>query len=234
MSVNEKEIKQRLIQVRNRIIKACKTCGRDPSEVRLLLATKTQTSETVKAAVSAGADLIGENRVQEALLKWPDISSCDVEFHFIGHLQSNKIKDVLTFATCIQSVDRLELAQKIQDRLEQGNKKMDVLIQVNTSNEPSKSGCLPEEALQLLRSVSELPRIHIKGLMTIGVFSDDETRVRKCFRLLADIREQAAKLQLPGVSMEVMSMGMSGDIEAAVYEGSTMIRVGSAVFGPRQ
>lgn len=199
-----------------------------------MLVTKTVSVANIQEALDCGYSLIGENKVQEALQKLELAErNPELDFHFIGHLQTNKIKDVIRFATCIQSIDRLKLAQLLDRQLQQENRKMDILIQVNTSYENSKSGVAPEQAVDLIREISTMPSLKIRGLMTIGLLTEDEQQVRRCFRQLRAIREEVLHLQLPGVEMDVLSMGMSGDLEIAIEEGSTMIRVGSAVFGER-
>ncbi len=225
---------ENIAQIRKRIAEAALGAGRNPQEVKLLLATKTVSSENIKIAIESGEHLIGENRVQELKSKYNDLLDVPHQKHFIGHLQTNKIKDLLRYdVTCIQSIDRLDLAEKLQARLEFEKKEIDVFIQVNTSNEESKFGIAPENAIELTKQVAELPNIHIKGLMTIGLFSAEEAKVRVCFKLLKDIQQQIAALSLPGVEMSELSMGMSHDLEFAIEEGSTMVRVGTAIFGQR-
>lgn len=219
--------------IHKRIESACNRIGRDPKEVRLLLATKTVDSERIKFALQQGESLVGENKVQELQQKCEAIAVCNPEVHFIGHLQTNKIKDVIKWASCIESIDRLELAKKLHNRLVLENKTMDVYIQVNTSYEESKFGISPEKALELIEEVSQLATINIKGLMTIGLFSSDPEKVRKCFQLLKTIQSEATELNLPRVSLLELSMGMSGDLEIAIEEGATIIRVGTAIFGER-
>ena len=149
--------------------------------MKLLLATKTVSAENIKIALESGERLIGENRAQELKSKYTDLLDVPHQKHFIGYLQTNKIKDLLCYdVTCIQSVDRLDLAEKLQARLEFEKKEMDVFIQVNTSNEESKFGIAPEKAIELTKQVANLPNIHIKGLMTIGLFSAEEAKVRVC------------------------------------------------------
>lgn len=227
------DIKINLEEVHRRMEEACKACGRDPKEVRLLMATKTVTPERILKAFEYGELLIGENKVQELCEKYEPLSSVKHETHFIGHLQTNKIKDVIKYADCIESVDRLDLAEKLSKRLESEGKTMDILIQVNTSQEESKFGCKPEEAFALTEKIAKLPCLKIKGLMTIGLFSDDMDKVRLCFKLLQKIRKEITEKNIPNVSMEVVSMGMTGDLEVAIEEGSTLIRVGTAIFGKR-
>lgn len=227
------DIKNNLDIVHARMEKACKSCGRDIKDVRLLMATKTVEPERILKAMGYGELLIGENKVQELTSKYNDLLPINHETHFIGHLQTNKIKDVIKYADCIESVDRLELAEKLSKKLQTENKTMDILIQVNTSAEESKFGCKPEEALSLTEKISQLPFLNIKGLMTIGIFSNDMDKVRSCFKLLNKIKEKIKAKNLDNVSMEVMSMGMTGDLEIAIEEGSTLIRVGTAIFGKR-
>ena len=229
----ENDIKANLELVRSRMEKACKACGRKPEEVRLLMATKTVEPDRILQAMHCGELLIGENKVQELTAKYEALAGVKHETHFIGHLQTNKIKEVVKYADCIESVDRLDLAEKLSRRLQTENKTIDILIQVNTSAEESKFGCKPEEAAALTEKIARLPALSIKGLMTIGIFSDDMDKVRLCFKLLQKIRQEIKAKNLPCVSMDVMSMGMTGDLEVAIEEGSTLVRVGTAIFGKR-
>jgi pyridoxal phosphate enzyme (YggS family) len=225
---------ENIAQIKKRITDAALAADRNPEEVKLLLATKTVSAENIKIALESGERLIGENRAQELKSKYTDLLDVPHQKHFIGYLQTNKIKNLLCYdVTCIQSVDRLDLAEKLQARLEFEKKEMDVFIQVNTSNEESKFGIAPEKAIELTKQVANLPNIHIKGLMTIGLFSAEEAKVRVCFKLLKDIQQQIVALNLPGVEMKELSMGMSYDLEFAIEEGSTMVRVGTAIFGQR-
>ncbi|HNP18843.1 MAG TPA: YggS family pyridoxal phosphate-dependent enzyme [Fulvivirga sp.] len=176
-------IEENIQFVLSRIKQACLKSGRNPEEVKLLLATKTVAAENIKLALQTGQRLIGENKVQEIKEKYEQLKTEVHDKHFIGHLQTNKIKDILKYdVSCIQSMDRLDLAEKLHKRLTLENKEIDVLIQVNTSNEESKFGASPEEALTLIKEVSAFDNIHIKGLMTIGLFSADADKVRICFK----------------------------------------------------
>jgi len=227
-------IVQNLQKIEQRIQSACKKSNRKREEVRLLLATKTVNSERIKEAFAAGYTLIAENKIQELKEKYDDLKNFPHTNHFIGHLQTNKVKEILRYdVSCIESVDRLKLAQKLQNRLAYEDKTMDVLIQINTSFEESKFGISPENALGLVREVSGMDRIRIKGLMTIGLFSAETEKVRKCFRRLKEIQNQIIEENIPNVEMKELSMGMSGDLEVAIEEGSTIVRVGTAVFGKR-
>lgn len=220
--------------INERIRKACEQSGRNIDEVRLLLATKTVSAERIRVALERGQMLIAENKVQELKEKYEDLKSIPHENHFIGHLQTNKIKDILKYdITCVQSLDRLELAEKLHQRLLAENKTMDVLIQVNTSNEESKFGVDPGEAIELTRKISNYTTLKIKGLMTIGLFSAETDKVRACFKILKKLQQDIITENIPDVEMKELSMGMSGDLETAIEEGATIVRVGTAVFGAR-
>lgn len=217
--------------INSRIAAACLFCGRNPKEVKLLLATKTVSADNILLALKCGATLIAENKVQELKEKYDAIKQVPHTTHFIGHLQTNKIKDVVKYAQCIQSVDSLELAKKLQQRLAFQNSSIDIFIQVNTSNEESKFGIAPENAIDFAQQLMQLDRLHIKGLMTIGLFSAEKEKVRKCYRLLKNIQLQMLSLHIP---VHELSMGMSSDFEVAIEEGATIIRIGTSVFGKRK
>lgn len=228
------DILQNLQHTLERIENACKSANRNPSDVRLLLATKTVSAERIKIALGAGQILIAENKVQEIKEKYDELKDTPHESHFIGHLQTNKIKEILRYDIhCIETVDRLQLAEKLQHRLSFENKQINVFIQVNTSGEESKFGADPEDAVDLVKTVAQFDRIHIKGLMTIGLFSAETEKVQNCYRLLRQLRDEIKALNIPGVAMKELSMGMSGDLETAIEEGATIVRVGTAVFGKR-
>ncbi len=220
--------------INNSIKAACKKAGRNSYEVKLLLATKTVSSERIKIALKNGQTLIAENKVQELKEKYEGLQDIPHKNHFIGHLQTNKVKDILKYdVTCVQSLDRLDLAEKLHQRLLAENKTIEVLIQVNTSNEESKFGIAPGKALEFIRKVSEFPTLRIKGLMTIGLFSAETEKVRACFKILKNLQQEIIRENIPNVEMKELSMGMSGDLETAIEEGATMVRVGTAVFGAR-
>lgn len=219
-----------IVSIKSRIRAAAENSGRNPNEIKLLLATKTVLAQNIITAIKTGETLIGENKVQELKDKYEELKNTPHQTHFIGHLQTNKIKEVIKYADCIQSVDRLELAEKLQKRLEFENRTLDVFIQVNTSYEESKFGISPENALTFAQHIKQLDRLNIKGLMTIGLFSAETEKVRKCFQLLKNIQLQMLEKDLP---IDELSMGMSNDLETAIEEGSTIIRVGTAIFGKR-
>lgn len=231
MSV-ETNVVANLAAVRARVDEACRAAGRAPEDVQVLLATKTVPADRIAVAVRAGARLIGENRVQELAQKDAELAGLPCERHFIGHLQTNKVNQVLRYVSCIQSVDSVDLADRLQRRLERLDGTVDVLIQVNTSGEASKFGLAPGDALDVLRDVAKRDRLTVRGLMTIGLLSTEPDQVRSSYRALRDIRGQAR--DVVGLELPVLSMGMSSDLELAVAEGSTMVRVGSAVFGARR
>ena len=224
------EILNNLSIIKQRIETACLESNRNSNEVKLLLATKTISADKIKIAIEAGETLIGENKVQELTEKFEALKVIPHQTHFIGHLQTNKIKEVIKYADCIQSLDRIDLAEKLQRRLEYEDRTIDVFLQVNTSYEDSKFGMDPEKALDFALKVNQLDRLKIKGLMTIGLFSAETEQVRKCFRLLKNMQQQMLE---KGIPAHELSMGMSGDLETAIEEGSTIIRVGTAIFGKR-
>ncbi len=228
------EILLNLNDIVKRIETACINSNRNPNEVRLLMATKTVSANRIKIALATGQTLIGENKIQELKEKFEELQSTPHENHFIGHLQTNKIKEILKYnVTCIQSIDRLDLAEKLHQRLLLENKTIDVLIQVNTSNEESKFGVHPDDAIDLIKQIAQFETIKIKGLMTIGLFSAEVEEVRKCFILLKQIQQNVIAQNIARVEMKELSMGMSGDLETAIEEGATIVRVGTAIFGKR-
>ena len=230
----KEDILHNLSIINKRIKDACEKSGRNPDEVKLLLATKTVSPEHIKVALENGHRLIGENKVQELKEKYEDLKATPHENHFIGHLQTNKIKEILKLGVaCIQSLDRLELAEKLHQKLLTENRMIDVLIQVNTSNEESKFGVNPNEAIELIKKVSYYSTLRIKGLMTIGLFSAETEKVRACFKILKKLQQDIIQENIPNVEMKELSMGMSGDLETAIEEGATIVRVGTAVFGAR-
>ncbi|MFF2270197.1 YggS family pyridoxal phosphate-dependent enzyme [Cellulosimicrobium cellulans] len=237
-SVLPAQIAQNLARVRSRVDDAARAAGRAPSDVRLLVATKTQPADAVRAVVEAGADLIGENRVQELVAKAPDLADLvgtgRVEVHMIGHLQRNKVNQVLSTATGVESVDSLALAEALAARCARDGRVLDVLVQVNVSDEESKSGARPDDAAALATAVAALDGLRLRGFMTIGANSPDETLVRAGFARLRAVRDAVAVSGAPGTAAAgELSMGMSGDLELAIAEGATIVRVGTAVFGPR-
>lgn len=226
-------IAENINAVRRRIALACERAGRHPDEVRLVLATKTVDAERIRSALRAGEYVLGENKAQEGLAKYKELCTEKAEWHCIGHVQTNKVKHVVQFASVIQSIDRKEVVQKIERHLQREGRVVDILLQVNTSLEPSKFGVAPDALVAFAREIARYDTVRIRGLMTIGLFSAEREKVRQCFRLLAQLRQQVVELDLPNTRMDTLSMGMSGDFETAIEEGSTMVRVGTAIFGKR-
>ncbi len=226
-------IVEKLKQVRAQMAAVAAQHGRDPGSIRLMLVTKTVSAERIMTALAAGETLIGENKVQELQAKYEALSSHPHETHMIGHLQTNKVKDVIGYADCIQSLDRVKLAHKLQQRLEFEDKTIDALLQVNTSGEASKFGIAPEEALTLISEVRGCDRIRLRGLMTIGANTEDEDDIRRCFQLLKQIQQQAQQRYGDYSDFAELSMGMTYDMAIAIEEGSTMVRIGRAIFGER-
>ena len=228
----ENNITNNLSKILERIKNACLVSDRNIEDVRLLMATKTVSAENIKIALKSGQTLIGENKIQEIKEKYDSLKSVKHEIHFIGHLQTNKVKELIRYdVDCIQSLDRLRLAEKLQNRLEYEDKKIDAFLQFNTSYEDSKFGMNPENALKFAMEVQQFDRINIKGLMTIGLFSAEDEKVRKCFKLLKNLQTQ---LLDKGIPVNELSMGMSGDLGIAIEEGATIVRVGTAIFGKRE
>jgi len=223
----------RIARIQSRMAEACARVGRDPAEVALLPVSKTFDSNAIREALALGFTRFGENRMQEVAQKAPQLADCHVHWVVIGSLQTNKAKEAARYASELQSLDRLELAEALERRLQLEGRSIDVLVQVKTSTEDTKSGLEPAELVSFLRQLSQYPSLHVKGLMTMAVLSTDSSAVRKCFSQLRQLRDQAQQEGIAGISLERLSMGMSGDFELAIEEGSTEMRVGSAVLGSR-
>lgn len=232
-----RDVSTNLMVVRERMRAATMRAGREPSELRLLLATKTVDASRVLAAVGAGELLLGENKVLEGEGKASALRELDStvrpNWHVIGHLQTNKIKNALRYADCIQSVDRTRLLEQLDKRLQFEGRSLDIMLQVNTSREDSKYGVPPEDALALARAASSFDTLRVTGLMTIGLLGASPEDARQSFRELREVRERILAEGIEGVEPYELSMGMSGDMEVAIEEGATLIRVGTAVFGAR-
>lgn len=231
-----------LTAARSRIAAAEKAAGRAPGSVRLLLATKTVPPSLVRTALEADAErpfgtrpvLLGENRVQEAIVTAAELADLSPELHLIGPLQSNKVNQALRAVCCVETVASLDLAERLAARCEAG-RVLDVMVQVNVSGEPTKAGVPPDEAMDLALAVGRLPALHLTGFMTVGAHSPDPAVVRSGYAALRAVRDAVVGSGAPGTSDAVeLSMGMSGDLEAAVAEGATIVRLGSAVFGSRR
>lgn len=232
--LNQGVIASNLAAIKQRIETACAKVGRDPSSVRLLPVSKTKSNDVLRMAYAVGVREFGENKVQEAQQKSQDLSDLvDARWCVIGHLQTNKAKYVARFAHEFQALDNLRVAQELDRRLEQEGRTLEVFVQVNSSNEPQKFGLPPSEVAAFIQQLPKFSNLQVKGLMTLAEFSSSEERVRACFVRMRELQAQL-KQDLPaGVSVDELSMGMSGDFEIAIEEGSTVVRVGQAIFGPR-
>ena len=229
-------ISDNIAQVRRRIAEAARRAGRDPAEISLMAVTKTQSPERIRKAYDAGLRVFGENRVQEFAGKAEALRDlADAEWRMIGHLQSNKTGKAAELFSTVESVDSLRLAEKLNAASQLLGKKLAVLIEINLGGEAAKSGAAAEsEDLQeLLRGAAKLEHLEFRGLMTVPPFTEDPQQVRPYFRKLRELRDQIAAQHLPGIEMQVLSMGMSHDFEVAIEEGSTCVRVGTAIFGER-
>jgi hypothetical protein len=234
------QISERIARMQQRINDACKRAGRDAAEVRLMGVTKTQPAEAIREAYQAGLRLFGENRVQEfadkaELLGDLFTGTQRAEWHLIGHLQSNKAAKAAGLFAAVDSVDSLRLAERLNEAAQKNARKLSVLIEVNVGGETAKSGVAPvsREFEEILRSAERLEWLGFGGLMTVPPFLQTPEDVRPYFRTLHGIRDEVAKRKLVNVSMDTLSMGMSHDFEVAIEEGSTCVRVGTAIFGAR-
>lgn len=223
-----------LARINARIGAAARAAGREPADVTLLLAVKTQPADVVREAIEAGSTLLGHNRAQELIQAAPLLAGLSHEMHFIGNLQSNKVNQVLPWVSCVQSIDRAALATKLDAAADRAGRVLDVFVQVNTSGESTKFGAAPHEALALAFAVGACAHLRLRGFMTIGANSPDPALVRTSFSHLAVLRDAVMASGAPGTERaSELSMGMSGDLELAIAAGSTMVRVGTAVFGSR-
>jgi PLP dependent protein len=225
-----------IASIHERIAAAARRAGRDPDDIALMAVSKTQQPERIREAYAAGQRLFGENRVQEFAGKSGPLAHLrDAEWHMIGHLQTNKAAKTAELFHAVDSVDSVKLAEKLDAAARQLGKKLDVLIEVNVGGEAAKSGVAldAEELEELLLAAPRLEGLAFCGLMTVPPFTDDPEGARPYFRKLRDLRDTIAARELPGVNMDVLSMGMSHDFEVAIEEGSTCVRVGTAIFGER-
>jgi pyridoxal phosphate enzyme (YggS family) len=229
----KEEIIFNLRQVHDRIENACKLSGRAVADVKLLLATKTVPAENIRIAIEAGETLIGENKMQEFRDKDSALKDLNMERHFIGHLQTNKVKEVLKYVTCIQSLDRLTLAAELNKQLCRENQSIAVFIQVNTSFEESKFGLPPAEVLSFIKEIKKYETLKIQGLMTIGLLDVEKEKMRPSLQLLRKVRDDIYNAKIDGITHLELSMGMSQDLELAIAEGSNLVRVGTSIFGNR-
>lgn len=225
-------VASRIADVRQRIEAACDRAGRDPREVRLLPVSKTHSPEAVLEAFKAGCTRFGENKVQEAAAKAAALADvAGLEWAVIGHLQTNKARQMVTFASEFQALDSVRLARELQKRLETADRTLDVLVQVNSSGEASKFGLQPDEVPSFARELAAFDRLAVRGLMTLAIFSSDRDAVAACFDRMTDVQTRLKAEH--GGGWDELSMGMSGDFELAIEHGATCVRVGTAIFGTR-
>ncbi|MCR5684284.1 MAG: YggS family pyridoxal phosphate-dependent enzyme [Lachnospiraceae bacterium] len=225
-------MKRNIDNIEARIQAACKRAGRDRSEVTLIAVSKTNPLEAVHTANDCGLKVFGENRVQEMCLKM-DETDRELEWHLIGHLQTNKVKYIIGRTAMIHSVDSLKLAQEIEKESAAKGVITPVLIEMNVAEEESKFGVIGDAVYELVREISELKHVSLKGLMTVAPYTEDPESNRKYFRKLKDLSVDINSKNIDNVNMSVLSMGMTGDFEVAVEEGATHIRVGTGIFGAR-
>ncbi|MBK9698246.1 MAG: YggS family pyridoxal phosphate-dependent enzyme [Propionibacteriaceae bacterium] len=228
------DIAANLTTVRARIAAACVAAGRDPSEVRLLPVSKTRPAAAVRTAYAAGCRRFGENRPQDLAAKAAELADLPgLGWVMIGHLQRNKAALIAAHATEFHGLDSLDVARDLERRLERLGRPLDVLIQVNTSGETTKSGLAPDAVLRFAADLQGLDALRVRGLMTIAANTPDRARVAACFALLADLQSQLRSRGIDGQRYDELSMGMSGDYELAIAHGATVVRIGTAIFGAR-
>jgi len=228
--MSPEELADRYHAIRHRVAAACKHAGRVPADVTIIGVTKTKPAAAIRAAAEAGITEIGENYVQELVAKHAGLGAI-VRWHFIGHLQRNKVREIVSFVDLIHGVDSERLGVEIDRRAADAGRRMPVLVQVNTSGEASKSGVAPADLPALVERLAQLPGLDVQGLMTIPAIFDDPEGVRPMFRMLRTLRDELRRST--GLPLSHLSMGMTGDFEVAVEEGATMVRIGTALFGHR-
>lgn len=233
MTENINTIKARFQNIQERVRMAALYCRRDPDDITLVAVSKTKPVDQIQNAIQAGAAVFGENYIQEAQSKIEALASEKIAWHFIGHLQRNKAKIAVKCFDLIHTLDSLRLARELDKQARKINKVQAVLIQVNISKEISKSGISEDDCLPMIRTASELENLSIKGLMTMPPFFDQPEKARPYFSGLRRLSEEIRQHNINGVSMDLLSMGMTGDFEVAIQEGATHIRIGTAIFGAR-
>ena len=226
-------IAENLINLRKRIDLICQRCGRESKEIQLVAVSKNFSETAIQEAVQAGQIEIAENYVQELQTKRNALSAYPIHWHFVGHLQSNKVKYIAEYIHLIHSVDDFGLGKEIQKRASQHHRIQDILVEVHTTDEATKYGVKVERALDLVKELSKLENVRIKGLMTMGPFSDNPNESRTSFRQLKELSNTIESVGIENVSMKQLSMGMTHDFEVAIEEGSTILRIGTAIFGRR-
>jgi pyridoxal phosphate enzyme (YggS family) len=224
-------VRENLEKIEEKIRVKTELIGGDAKEITLVAVTKTVEANRIEEAIAAGINIIGESRVQEAKEKYGKVKS-KIIWHLVGHLQRNKAKDAVNIFDLIHSVDSAKLAKEIDKQARKISKVQEILIEVNVSGEQSKYGLNPEEVISFLQEVSVLPNIKVEGLMTMAPLYENPEDCRPCFRKLKDLVEEIKAEKIKNVEMTYLSMGMSNDFEVAIEEGSNMVRIGRAIFGP--
>ncbi|NMG48226.1 YggS family pyridoxal phosphate-dependent enzyme [Azoarcus communis] len=228
------DFRRNLADVQARIEAACARVGRDPATVRLLPVSKTYPEARLRLAHAAGCRMLGENKVQEAYLKWHVMQDLgELQWSIVGHMQTNKAGRVARFATEFQALDSLRVAAALDRHLQAWGRGLDVYVQVNTSGEPSKFGLTPEDVEAFVKQLPAFSSLRVRGLMTLALFSSEADRVRQCFVRLRSLRDALRQTAPAGIQLDGLSMGMSGDFEIAIEEGATVVRIGQAIFGAR-
>ncbi len=226
-------VAQRYHEIQSRVKAACERSGRNASDVTLISVSKTKPAELIREVYDAGARDFGENKVQELMEKYPALPA-DIQWHMIGHLQTNKVRQVVGKACLIHSVDSVKLAREIEKESARQNTVTPVLLEVNVAREESKFGFFLENTEAALKEIAEFPHVRIQGLMTIAPFVENAEENRQIFRKLYQFFIDIKSKNVDNVNMNVLSMGMTGDFEVAIEEGATMVRVGTGIFGERQ
>ena len=226
-------IAENLKNLRKRIEQACQRCRRKNDDIQLIAVSKTFSAELIQEAIDAGQIEFGENYVQELQEKQKTLADRKIHWHFIGHLQSNKVKYITDFVSLIHSVDDLNLGKEINKRAERSSRIQDVLVEIHTTDEATKFGVQPEHSIALIKELSQLSHIHVSGLMTMGPFSDNPDDSRSSFRCVAELKKHIEDEGIVNVQMRHLSMGMTHDFEVAIEEGATLVRIGTAIFGRR-
>ncbi|MFW6238055.1 MAG: YggS family pyridoxal phosphate-dependent enzyme [Halanaerobiales bacterium] len=226
------ELEKRFKKVQNKINRAAERAGRDPAEIELVAVSKQQPVEKIRFFLEKGLKIFGESRAQELRDKYEELCEAEISWHFIGHLQRNKVKYLMRMKKCslIHSLDSPRLAREINKRARKNKRVIPVLVQVNMARDENKFGIMPEDVLDFLQEIRDLENIVVKGLMTLVPYFDEPEKARPYFRRLAALREEGEEL---GYNLNELSMGMTNDFEVAIEEGSTMVRIGRALFGPR-
>ena len=228
-------VKENVSGIRQRILEVCSKIKQDPEKITVIAVSKGRTTQQIKEAIESSITDIGENRVQEAITKYNELSAIRyplsaIKWHMVGHLQTNKVKDAVKIFDLIQSVDSLRLAEEINGQADKTNKIQDILIEVKTSAEEAKFGLKADEAIEVIKDIAKLKNINIKGLMTVVPIVDNPQKARPYFRILRELRDKINGLRITGYSLEVLSMGMTDDFKIAIEEGANMVRLGRAIF----